>query len=72
MPFEHNCNKHGACDHQEAGENAAEWSLFSRIDLDNVQCLNEAVDGSGRKVFRAWEDRLKRDEVSAFVYLPLK
>jgi len=25
-----------------------------------VQCLNEEVEGSGRKVFKSWDDRLDR------------
>lgn len=62
MPFEHNCNKQN-CDHQEIND-GTEWNLFSRIDLENLQCLNEEIDGSCKKIFRAWDDRLKTDNVS--------
>lgn len=40
------------------------YSLYTRIDTNNVECLNESVEGAGKKVFKAWEDRLNRDEVS--------
>ena len=61
MSFNHNCNK-TCCDHADAGaEDAASWSLFSKIDTQNLQCLNEEVDGSCKKIFRSWDDRLNRD-----------
>jgi hypothetical protein len=59
MVFEHNCNK-AVCDHESANDQSAEWSLNSRIDVENVQCLNERVDGSCKKIFRSWDDRLNR------------
>ena len=60
MPFEHNCNK-TTCDHQPTAEETAdEWNLNFKIDLEHLQCLNEQVDGSVRKVFRNWDDRLDR------------
>ena len=63
MPFEHNCNK-STCDHQSAAsDDSAEWNLFHKIDLDNLQCLNEEIDGSCRKIFRPWDDRLNKDNV---------
>lgn len=61
MPFEHNCNHPGTCDHEPAAEDSLQCSLYSRIDLENVQCLNETVDGSCRKIIRPWEDRLSRE-----------
>lgn len=39
------------------------YSLYTRIDIHNVECLNESVEGAGKTVFKAWEDRLNRDEV---------
>ena len=60
MSFNHNCNK-TCCDHQEAAaEDAASWSLYAKIDTQNIQCLNEEVDGSCKKIFRPWDDRLNR------------
>ncbi len=63
MPFEHNCN-HSTCDHEPVGDDGTEWNLNSRIDLENLQCLNEEVDGSCKKLFRSWDERLSREHVS--------
>jgi hypothetical protein len=57
----HHCNKE-QCDHQEVN-NGDEWSLYTKIDLQNLQCLNEEVDGSSKSVFRPWSDRLSRAHV---------
>ena len=62
MPFDHNCN-HLTCDHEPTGDDASEWSLNRTIDIDNLQCLNEEIDGSCKKVFRDWDDRLNRAQV---------
>lgn len=39
--------------------------LLCKIDLENVQCLNEAKEGSGKLVFKSWDNRLDREMVSA-------
>ena len=49
MSFQHNCNKEN-CDHQSANDQSEEWNLFCKIDLENVQCLNEEIDGSCKKI----------------------
>ncbi|XP_041436947.1 PITH domain-containing protein 1 isoform X1 [Xenopus laevis] len=41
-------------------ERGLEYGLFRKIDLDKLQCLNESREGSGRSVFRAWEERNDR------------
>ncbi|GLJ59127.1 hypothetical protein SUGI_1493300 [Cryptomeria japonica] len=38
------------------------YSLYQKIDLANVECLNEKVDGSGVNVFKSWSERLNREE----------
>lgn len=63
MSFPHNCNK-ACCDHQSTNDQSEEWNLNSKIDLNNVQCLNEQVDGSCKKIFRHWDDRLNREYVT--------
>jgi hypothetical protein len=64
MPFEHNCNK-TTCDHQPTAEDTAdEWNLNFKIDLENLQCLNEETDGSAKKIFRNWDERLSREHVN--------
>ena len=43
------------------GANAC--SLYQKIDTEKLQCLNEAVEGSGRTIFKPWEERFDRNEV---------
>ncbi|RWS28629.1 hypothetical protein B4U80_05821 [Leptotrombidium deliense] len=45
-------------DHSHDSELGVEYSLYTKIDTYNVQCLNEAEDGSGKSVFKPWEERL--------------
>lgn len=49
------------CDHQHCGsehshddseEKGVQYSLFTKINLSAVECLNEATDGSGKLVFK--------------------
>lgn len=37
-------------------------SLYKKIDTDRVLCWNEAEEGTGKTVFKAWEDRLEREK----------
>ncbi|KAJ3414129.1 hypothetical protein HDV05_007073 [Chytridiales sp. JEL 0842] len=37
----------------------AEFSLYKHIDTDNVRALNEAVDGSGKTIFKPWDQRFE-------------
>ncbi|KAF8085586.1 hypothetical protein N665_0663s0030 [Sinapis alba] len=46
---DHNCEDH---------ECSSDWSLYKHIDLPKVSALNEAVSGSVKSVFKAWEQRL--------------
>ncbi|XP_018420019.1 PREDICTED: PITH domain-containing protein 1 [Nanorana parkeri] len=41
----------------EAPERGLEYGLYRKIDLVKLQCLNESAEGSGKTVFRAWEER---------------
>jgi len=51
------CN--GDHDHQhDSPEMGVEYSLYTKIDKDNLTCLNEAVDGSCKNIFKPWEERL--------------
>jgi hypothetical protein len=69
MRFEHNCNNHAACDHEATSDDATEWNLNQRIDLENLQCLNEEIDGSCKKIFRSWDDRLNKENVKSKEFL---
>ena len=43
-------------------EQGLAYSLFQRIDMNNLTCLNEETDDSGKTVFKPWESRLDRDK----------
>ncbi|XP_065851550.1 uncharacterized protein [Euphorbia lathyris] len=50
-----------ACLHDHSCEDhdcSSSWSLYKHIDLPKVSALNEAVHGSAKSVFKAWEQRL--------------
>ncbi|CAK7353048.1 unnamed protein product [Dovyalis caffra] len=50
-----------ACLHDHSCEDhdcSSNWSLYKHIDLPKVSALNEAVPGSAKSVFKAWEHRL--------------
>lgn len=65
--------QHIMCDHDHEGgccghgdgideSNSIAYSLYEKIDLNNLECLNESVDGSGLKVFKSWSERLNTDD----------
>ncbi len=35
--------------------------------MDKIQCLNEAQEGSGKTVFKPWDERLDRSKVVKLV-----
>ena len=45
------------------GASGVEYSLYSKIVMDDVECLNEAEENSGRTVFKSWENRLDKEKV---------
>ncbi|XP_075153457.1 PITH domain-containing protein GA19395 isoform X2 [Haematobia irritans] len=59
----HGCG-HEATDVDQALEMGIEYSLYQKIDMENMECLNEERDGDGKKVFKPYEDRL---DVTKFV-----
>ena len=58
----HSC---GGESHGIASEDAVglQYALYQKINLDGVECLNEAEEGSGKKVFKTWQDRKDRTKV---------
>lgn len=57
----------GGCSHGDGmeEENSLGYSLYQKINLTNVECLNEKIDGSGVKVFKAWTERFNEDSVES-------
>ena len=39
------------------------YSLYAKIDLQNLQTLNESEENAGRTVFRSWDERLSKEKV---------
>lgn len=60
MPH-HHCD--GGHDHDETPETGIQYSLYEKIDKENLECLNEAVEGSGKTIFKPFEERLNFDVV---------
>lgn len=60
MPHSHDHG--GSCSHEADGidplEMGLQYSLYQKIDLLNLEVLNEAEEESGRNVFKPYEDRL--------------
>ncbi|XAR69266.1 hypothetical protein NMG60_11000794 [Bertholletia excelsa] len=54
-----------ACLHDHSCEDhdcSSDFSLYKHIDLSKISALNEAVPGSVKSVFKAWEHRLNLSE----------
>ena len=62
----HNHGGGGGCDHGQAGKEGEEiglsYSLYQKIDMNNLTCLNEEIEDSGKTIFKAWEDRKDREK----------
>ncbi|KAG4078342.1 hypothetical protein HA402_013052 [Bradysia odoriphaga] len=61
MPHSHDhgpgCS-HEATDVDNALEMGIQYSLYAKIDMINLECLNEETEGSGKLVFKPYENRL--------------
>lgn len=68
MPHKGHACSH-AHDHDESPELGIQYSLYQKIDFENLQCLNETVENSGRDIFKPWEERLNFDKVFSRVQI---
>lgn len=74
MGGRHRCEDehgHGHDHNHDSAETGIEYSLYQKIDIQRVECLNEAEDNSGKLVFKPWEDRLDLEKVFIFIYVYL-
>ena len=58
---------HGHCEHDHnhiSEEKGFEYSLYKKIDFTHLEVLNEAEEGSGKAVFKPWEERHDSNKVS--------
>ncbi|KAK2583114.1 hypothetical protein KPH14_009140 [Odynerus spinipes] len=53
--MEHRCGCGSVHNDAELG---VQYNLYKKIDIDNVECLNEYEENSGVTVFKPWEERL--------------
>ncbi|CAH0404799.1 unnamed protein product [Chilo suppressalis] len=60
MPHSHCHDDHHDHDHSGSEEMGIQYNLYVKIDLDNLQCLNERIEGAGKTVFKSWDKRLDR------------
>lgn len=51
---EHHEHKHD----ESTAERGTQFHLYQKIDFNKLQCLNEAEEGSGKNVFKPWDERL--------------
>ena len=69
-------HKHGegcGCSHESKTEDMAVlYNLYSKIEKDNLECLNESQEGSGKLVFRPWDERMLKDKVFCWKFSAVK
>lgn len=70
MPHDHDYSH--SCEHESSrSDNSIEigiqYSLYTKIDFEHLECLNEAVDGSSKFIFKPYDERLNFDKVRFFV-----
>ena len=68
MPHGHSHNHGQGCGHEASDidhiiEMGIQYSLYQKIDTANLECLNEETEGSGKKVFKPYEQRLDISQV---------
>ena len=44
-------------------DRGSQFSLYMKIDTERVECLNETTEGSGKLVFKPWDQRLDTTQV---------
>lgn len=64
---------HGRCcdgdhQHRDTPEMGVEYGLYAKINKENLECFNESVEGSGKSIFKPWEERLNFDTVSRVMF----
>ena len=65
-------DEHCEHDHDDLPESGEQFLLYSKIDIDNVLCLNESEPDSGKSVIRPWNERLQDSEVKIKIKIKIK
>lgn len=66
MPHDHDHHHDCAAETSESDylkEVGIQYSLYTKIDMMNLECLNEVEEGSGKTIFKPYEERLHFDKV---------
>ena len=67
ISMDHQHGRNCGCSHDVSTENIGNlYSLYTKIDKEQLECLNEIAENSGRLVFRPWDERL-HDTVKLFI-----
>ena len=64
---EHDHNGHSHS-HSPPPDSIPGDSLYSKVDIDRVRCLNERVEGMARSVIKPWDQRLDTEKVTSISY----
>lgn len=63
----HHCHdEHCDHDHDDLPGAGDQFLLYSRIDRDNVRCMNEAEPGMGKAVIKPWNERLDNTKARGY------
>lgn len=54
---DHGCS-HEASSSDHSPEMGIEYSLYQKIDMENLEVLNEETEGTGKTIFKPFEERL--------------
>lgn len=68
MDHHHSGCAHESSDSDYLKEVGIQYSLYKKIDMVNLECLNELEDGSVQHVFKAYEERHNFDKVRMFPF----
>lgn len=63
MSHHHGYSCEGDNNHDDTPEMGIQYSLYEKIDISNVECLNESEEDAGKQVFKPWEERLNLEKV---------
>lgn len=67
MPHCH--DEHCDHEHEDLPASGEQSLLYSRIDRDNIRCLNEAEPDTGKTIVKPWDQRYDNDLVYMHAYI---
>lgn len=67
----HSCGEGNHSHSHDDPELGVQYMLYQKIDLQRVQCYNEAVEGSGQTVFKPWDERKDRSKAHSSPFISI-